>query len=400
MRKIFLLLAALAALFCCHRPLFDNPSREGEDDNRVRPAPIDSTRGNVTVYATALVFPDTVDWRSGNSDGGRLVVFKDGVPVDTIGKYLDPAEPERIHFQEGHVWTDYTDGFETVIACDGQYLFSFPGEEKLMGFLVAGGEVHTLGQHPGGGVSYRVNGQEVFSSASGLVVSGALSPDWEGGALFRDETGVYYCYALPVSTETDQMWEYRVMKGAEVLKMIPAMTGTRLYDIRAYGGNVYRLDFRYGRVCFLKVDELTPMTLPDNAHEMSLVLVDGRMRVKGFHEEGYAQYAWIREADTLVTQYCNPHGQPVANLFTEDGDTAVVSMDYEECVVSIRRDTMQVTFPLETYRLQTPDCVRYRKGVIAAAMTGDLYVEENMIVINEKKYPSHFNGYFSGVFLK
>lgn len=399
MKKILILLLSMALLPSCVRPLFDKPGREGADDPRVRPAAPDSTRGKLAVYATAVVFPDTVDWRAGGTYGCRLVLFRNGVAVDTLDRYVQPG-PEKSHYQDGHLWTNTTDGFQTNITCDGNLLFSYPGEEKMMGFLVTEGTVHTLGQRPGGGICYRVNGQEVFSSAKGVVVGGAFSPDWEGGALCRDGSDVYYTYALPVSTETADMWEYRVMKGAETRKMIPALQGSRVYDVRVYRDSVYRLEYRYGRMCYLKEEELRPMDLPASAREMSLVRVDGRMRVRGVHEEGHAFYMWIRDADSLVTQFCNPHGQHVAQLFTEDGEQAVVSCDYEDCVRYVIRDTVSVDLPLETFRLHTAACARYRKGTIAVALTADDPGGDNLLVVNTEKKVLSFNGYFTGIYFE
>jgi len=400
MKKFLMLLLPLALLLCCDRPLFDKSGREGPDDPRVRPAAPDSTRGKLVVYATALVFPDAVNWRRGETSGARLVLFKDGTPVDTLDKDVQAA-PEKHHFQDGHLWTNATDGFETRIACDGNLLFSYPGEEKMMGFLVADGSVHTLGQRPGGGICYRVNGQEVFSSAKAVAIGGVFTPDWDGGALCEDGGNVYYSYALPVSTETAELWEYRVMKGAEPRKMIPALSGSRLYDVRVYKDTVYRLEYRYGRLCFLKEDELRPMELPGTTHDLSLVRVDGRMRVKGFHEEGYASFMWIRDVDTLVRQFSNPHGQPIGNLFTEDGEMGVVNMDYENCVKEVYRDTtLLMQLPLETYRLQTPACARYRKGTLAVALTAEDQGGDNLLIINTKKTVLPFNGYFTGIYFE
>jgi len=400
MRKCVYLLLPLALFFSCHRPLFETPPREGTDSSdRIRPATPDSLRGKPVVYATALVFPDSVDWRKGDTRGCRLVLFKDGVPVDTLSRNLEPS-PEKIRFRDGHLWTDCTDGKQTVISCDGQPLFTYPGEERLLGFLVCDGSVHTLGQRPGGGFSYRVNGVESFSSPNGMIVGGGATPDWEDGAFCRDSSGIYYCYGLPVSTEDAHMWEYRVMKGKEVRKMIPALAGSLLYDIRVHKGCVYRLEYRYGRMCLIQEDELVPLSLPEHTHELSLVRVDDRICLKGFHEEGKASCIWIRSADSLLWQHVNPNGQRLANLFADDGETAVVKLDFEDCVVQVLRDTSKVYFPTETYRLQTPNCVRYRKGVLALALTGDLYVEENVLLVNTQKTILPFHGYFTGVYFE
>ena len=392
-------LMTLAALTCCDPPLFDKPGHENREDDRIRPAAPDSTRGKPVIYATALVFPETVNWRKGDTRGCQLVLFKDGVPIDTLSRYVSPSA-ESIHFQDGHLWTDVTDGSQTTITCDGRVLFSYPGEEKLRGFLVADGSVYTLGQHPGGGFSFRVNGEERYSSANGMILGGEPNPEREGGALCRDSSGVYYSFGLPVSTENAEMWEYRVMKEGEIRKMIPAQSGSRLFDIRVHKGVVFRLEHRYGRTCLVEEDDLTPLDLPETAHEMTLVPLGRRMGIKGFHEEGKATFIWIRNSEELLSQYTNPHGQPIANLFSQDGETAHVSLDYEGCVRVVRRDTMLVSLPLETYRLQTPTSLCYRKGLIALALTADDEDGDNLILINNRQIHLSFNGYFTGIYMQ
>lgn len=400
MRKLFNLLLLAAALFSCQRPLFDTPAREGTGSGgRVPPpSPPDTARYTRSVYSTAIVFPDSVNWRKGETQGARLVLFKDTAPLRMLDAGNQP-QPDRHTFQEGHLWTQFTDGFKTTIACDGNVFFDYPGEEAPLGFLVAGGEVHTLGQHPGGGFTYRVNGQEVFSSPQGMVLSWSANPDWEGGALSRDGTGVYYSYALPVKDEESEIWEYRVMKGGEIRKMIPAVTGSELHDIRVMDGVVYRLEYRYGRLCFIRDEDLTPLTLPDGAHGMRLTPVDGTMGIKGFHEENRNIHSWIRDADSLLYHHSMLYRHQ-GDIFAREKEQAVVILDGEDCVVLAIRDTVSVSLPNESYRLHTPRCVQHRKGTLALALTGDTEHEENLLVVNDRKHPMSFNGYFTGIYIE
>lgn len=402
MRKLFTSLLLVAALlFSCQRPLFDTPAREGTGGGgRVPPpSPPDTARHYRSVYATAIVFPDSVNWRKGQTQGARLVLFKDSTPVQMMAAD-NPPHPDRHTFQEGHLWTQFTDGYKTTISCDGNVFFEYPGEESPLGFLIASGEVHMLGQHPGGGFVYRINGQEVFSSPQGMVLSGSPNPDWEGGALSRDETGVYYSYALPVKNEESEIWEYRVMKGGEIRKMIPAVTGSELRDIRVLDGVVYRLENRYGRLCYIQDENLTPLSLPEGAHDLRLTPVDGIMGIKGFHEENRYTHSWIRDRDSLLYHYSMLYRRQY-EIFARDREQAVIILDMEDCVVLTLRDTtMRVDLPNESYRLHTPRCVQHRKGTLALALTGDTENEENMLLVNERKLAMPFNGYFTGIYIE
>lgn len=399
MRKLFYFLLLVAALFSCERPLFDIVSREGTGGSRTPPpSPPDTLLRYRNVYSTAIVFPDSVNWRKGQSEGARLVLFKNTEPVRML-EADNPPQPDRHTFQEGHLWTHFTDGAQTTISCDGNVFFVYPGEEAPLGFLVVGGEVHTLGQYPGGGFAYRVNGQEVFSSPQGMVLSWSANPDWEGGALSQDATGVYYSYALPVKNEESQIWEYRVMKGGEIRKMIPAVAGSKLHDIRVLDGVVYRLEYRYARMCLIQDETLTPLTLPEGAHDMRLTPVDGTMGIKGFHEENHYIHSWIRNADSLLYHHSMLYRRQ-GEIFGREKEQAVVILDGEDCVVQAMRDTVCVNLPNESYRLHTPRCVQYRKGTLALALTGDTGSEENLLLINDRKWAMPFNGYFTGIYIE
>lgn len=398
MRKIVRFLLLLAA-FSCQRPLFDIPAREGAVGERVPPAlPPDTTRYYRSVYATAVAFPDSVDWRKGHTQGARLILFKNQTAVGGV-PLGDRPDPERHRFQDGHLWTDTTDGDQTTVSCDGNPLFTYPGQELLLGFLVADGRVHTLGQHPGGGFCYRIDGQEVFSSPQGSVLGGKTDSYWPGGALSRDSTGVYYAYSLPVKNEDDNIWEYRVMKGNQVKKMIPALVGSQLYDLRVHNGTVYRLEYRYGRICLLKDETLTPLTLPEGAHGLRLVPSDGHIRVHGFHEDGNEAYCWIRDADSVYFQH-HARFRSIFGVYSQGGETACVTMDVDDCVIQVQRDSMTVGFPFETYRLHTPRCVHFVPGTIALALTGDLADEDNILLVNDRKTKMPFNGYFTGIYIQ
>lgn len=400
MRKLFPFLLLAAALFSCQRPLFDTPVREGtgSEGRLPPPSPPDTARRFRNVYSTAIVFPDSVNWRKGQTQGAQLVLFKNTAPAQML-EADQPPHPDRHTFQEGHLWTHFTDGSSTTVSCDGNAFFVYQGEESPLGFLVVGGEVHTLGQYPGGGFSYRVNGQEIFFSPEGMVLSWSANPDWEGGALSRDETGVYYSYALPVKNEESEIWEYRVMKGGEIRKMIPAVTGSSLHDIRVLDGVVYRLEFRYGRLCLIRDDALTPLSLPEGSHGVRLTPVDGTMGIKGFHEENHYIHSWIRDADSLLYHHSMLYRHQ-GDIFARDGEQAVVILDGEDCVVQAIRDTVRVDLPNETYRLHTPRCVQHRKGTLALALTGDTENEENLLLVNDRKLAMPFNGYFTGIYIE
>lgn len=405
MRQLSAVFLIGLALVSCRKPSYDPLPRAMREQDRfsryareAEQARQDTLPVLPDVYATAIVFPDSVNWRKGESRKPRLVLFRNGAPVGGISLGERP-DPERHRFQAGHVWTDSTDGRRTFIACDGARLFQYEGEERLQGFWADGGTVHTLGQRPGGGVCYRQNGVEFFSSPIGVALGGARDPDWEGGALTRDSSGVYYTIGLPVEADGNLLWEHRVMREGETLKMLPAISGGHLFDVRVYQGVVYRLELRYGRYCLVRDEALFPLALEKEPHNLKLVAVDGTVMVKGYEFLGREPRYFIQGADTVRYFYDHPTF-PMYNLFVEQGTMHFVLLDHEDCVISVRKGNTELAeFPLETYRLQTPRCIGLKKGVFALALTHD-DASEHLILVGEKQYPISFNGYFTGIYIE
>ena len=399
MRKTVPLLLLWAAILSCKQPLFDTPPREGgagAGRTPIQPAP-DSSRKERSVYATALVFPDTVNWRQGGNYGAKVVLFKDGAALGSVPAGSRPSFDTH-HYQDGHLWVSATDGTQTTLSCDGTPFFTFPGDEVLQGFLVADGSVHTLGQSPGGGLCYRVDGAEVYSSRSGTVLGWAGDPDWLGGALCQDGSGVYFTFGiLQASADTD-IWEYRVMKGAEVRKELKLPSGASLYDVRVYGGKIYRLERRYGKHCLMVDDMLTPLPIEGENHNMKLVQVNGHILVKGYDYGVDESVCWIQGADS--TRYeCAVPDFPVETLLIDGDETAAVVLEHENCVLWLIRGERRIRFPLETYRLQSLRCAAFSKGVFAAALTSDSE-NEHLLVVDEKQDAVSFNGYFTGIYIE
>lgn len=270
MRKLLGFLLLLVAV-SCEEPLLESLPRYMREQNRVfraekggrspadtnalepgMPEPQEPPVHEPSVYASALDFGASVNWRKDSLVQAHLLFFKDGVLERRLPVPI-PPDPERHRIRDGHLWIDVTDGVETVIFRDGEEQFRFEGEEHLQGFLLVNGDVHTLGQRPGrDGFCYRINGEPVFESPEGSVLGSPSDPEWPGGALVLDGEDVYYSYSLPVTLKNRIDREYRVMKGALTYRIIPAGTSEALYDLRVFRGRVYRLERRGSSIYWLE----------------------------------------------------------------------------------------------------------------------------------------------------
>ena len=149
MRKMIGFLLLLLAAAACRDPLLDSlPRFMREQDRFSRYAREDEKKDTTqrlfpkkkrdtvpepavpeyvpSVYATAFHFRDSVNWRKDSLGRADLLFFKDGEQVLRI-PVTSPPDPERHRIWDGHLWSDYTDGHETMVLCDDRSDSALPG---------------------------------------------------------------------------------------------------------------------------------------------------------------------------------------------------------------------------------------------------------------------------------
>lgn len=396
LRKTVILLLALAAA-ACHRPLFDSTFRGG----RGRPpkkAPVpEALPEGVAVWATAIAFHDTTDWRAGSTGGVGILLFKNGERVDSLpGRAA--LKPEQHHFREGHLWTHTTDGYRSCLQRDGEPYLDYEGEERLVGFLLLNGQVHSLGQKPGGGFSYRINGSPAYTSDQGLVLGSGADEDWEGGAFCYDGGGVYYTVGLAQQSAETPVWEYRLMRGSDIWKVIAPPAGGQLFDVRVSGGEAYRLERRYERYCLIKGEEISVLSARGNQDELKLVPAEGGIAAVGNSLLGPARMGWLEKASGGYYQFLH-YGGGRLRLWLWEGALSMVLMDPQDCLCGVQAGSWSVSFPDGAYRLQFPRCAAFYDGILALALTA---TEGNghLLWVNGEEKQATFNGYYTGIYIE
>ena len=395
MRNWILLLLLLLCVPACRRALFEPVRREGTGSIRDREPELPAAENHPSLYATALVFPDTASWRAGSCAGARLRLWKNGVAVRDI-PLGDNPDPGRHLFQDGHLWNSVTDGRTTTLSCDGTPFATFPGEESLHGFLVHKGKVHTLGQHPGGGVTYRVNGKAVFHHPEGLVVGWAADPHWKGGALYTDGGDVYYAFGFINGNFSGYDWDYSVMRDSTVCATCTSYAGSKLYDLRMRDGHAYRLARIYGRESVFEDNRYSVLGATGTQREVQFLEADGILMAKGCSEKG----GWLENPFLGVYYpYEVSAGESVGNLFLDGGVLGVVVFGADESVVRLVQGDQETALPPGTYRLALPRCAGFREGIFGLALSA---IEGNghLLVNNGRSLKLSFNGYFTGVYIE
>ena len=152
-----------------------------------------------TLYAVAMDYPDGYDWRadlgSGPVDGLCIVMFADGAPVLKIpvgNLYETDSDPQRLRIRSGHLYTDYTDGMETVIKRDGEEIQRYDAVEEIVDLQVLDGAIHTLCRPVSdAGFVYRVDGKETVFRENGTLFGGLRVYDNSVRFCFSNQSAYY-----------------------------------------------------------------------------------------------------------------------------------------------------------------------------------------------------------------
>ena len=352
------------------------------------------------VYQTAIFFPDSVDWRAGDATGARILLMKNGEILGSVAVGDNP-NPESHRVLDGQLWWDSTDGHQTVLSCNSQERFRYVGEERIQGLLCVDGAVHTLGQRPGGGFCYRINGEEVYSSADGMVLGHASDPVWPGGALQLDSIGV--CYTVQKSDGS-----YEVLCGDRPVKTARPAQGAQVLDVRLLNGAVYALENRSDDLYLLKDADSFPLKVKisstrasgrgsSGVHPCHLVVIDGEMMVNSYSADRRPFVYWLRDAEGVRYQCSTIWG--LQGFFAGEGEWAAVELDATGCVSRLIRNDGDISFPAQTFRLSLDRCAAFRKGCFAVALTADTG-NDHWIQMDDRSCPIQFNGYFTGTYIE
>lgn len=412
MRKLMGFLMLFLAAAACRDPLLDSLprfmreqdrfariAREGEQKDTTNPFGIKRIRDSLlkpvvprqasSIYATAFHFRDSVNWRKDSLGRADLLFFKDGEQVLQV-PVSSPPDPERHRIWDGHLWSDSTDGRETVILCDGKEQFRFDGEEHLQGFLVLNGDVHTLGQRPGrGGFCYRINGKAVFESATGSVLGSPSDAQWRGGALAVDDGAVFYAY---------KDGRYQVMRGGNHFYTLSAGPASTLLDIRVHRQTLYRVERRGTSLFWIAGEKETYLNLyAPYVISCQLIPYGDTLTVRGRTQTAGStclNWFFVPSSHTIKQVF---NGQSARGQGVLLNDSWVFAdVDAGGNVLQLAGDRNWPSLPGGTYQLATPLDLFMSEIHRAAALT-DATGRNHVILSDLGRQSYSFNGYFTSV---
>lgn len=294
---------------------------DGDDKNGVwnGPAADPSPMSPSLTFVSAFDYPDGYDWRS-DPDRGHvkcsLVVFREGLPVLKVpvgNEYSVSPDPDMHRIIDGHLYTDFSDGTETLLKKNGKPVLSYPGAEMICDMKVKGSDIYTLGHsRKGQGFALRLNGIVLLSREAGYTFERILIEDTE----------VSVAFAEPIVSSSGTVERYYVMRGGKVTQIALRDDIKQVWDVAVYGEEIYYLASLTGVQAPVLVSSqgMTTLQMPSSMTVVScrMNILEGGICVEGVLADGNQVQSVLWGTDFQYSLF--PKGMTFSALcFGEDG---------------------------------------------------------------------------------
>ena len=270
-------------------------------------------------FVSAFDYPDGYDWRS-DPDRGHvkcsLVVFREGLPVLKVpvgNEYSVSPDPDMHRIIDGHLYTDFSDGTETLLKKNGKPVLSYPGAEMICDMKVKGSDIYTLGHsRKGQGFALRLNGSVLLSREAGYTFERILIEDTE----------VSVAFAEPIVSSSGTVERYYVMRGGKVTQIALRDDIKQVWDVAVYGEEIYYLASLTGVQAPVLVSSqgMTTLQMPSSMTVVScrMNILEGGICVEGVLADGNQVQSVLWGTDFQYSLF--PKGMTFSALcFGEDG---------------------------------------------------------------------------------
>ena len=266
-------LAALAVISCGVEEVGRRPEVNRED---IWTGPgMNAGNGSREIcYITCFDYPEGYDWRTDPQKGSvkcSLTVFADGLPMMKVpvgDEYQVSPDPDMHRMIDGHLYTDYCTGSETVIKKDGKTVLRYPASEVLCGMVVKGDTIYTLGHsRHGDGFAYRRNGEIIIERFSGRTF----------GRLHYDDGRICFAFTEPIISENETIERYYHCADGDISQAALRDDVKKVWDIISYNRDISYIASLTGvekPVLFLD-GRMSALVMPQNAEPLSFSMMPG-----------------------------------------------------------------------------------------------------------------------------
>ena len=292
------------------------------------------------IYAAAVRYPAGYDWRIDTLTAevqADVVLFRNGEVISSIPASYEnavSADPDMHRIVNGHIYTDYSSYYETIIKKDGAQLFKFEGRERICGFYVDGDDVWTLGEARGklGGVVLRKNGKIFFAADEGRTFFNASDPSCCSGALhFENGIPWFFYYTNEDGPLSNTNSCFLVENGEKKAIELPP-TVRKIMDAKIIGGEpIFAgvISSTMNAITLLKGGVALSFSLPTSYQLSNCKIIPGSGGV--FYLTGECSHYITRETAGYIYDsngnclYFTPSGQKLLGLYIDNDVSVMVS---------------------------------------------------------------------------
>ena len=205
----------------------------------------DKAAGRPGTYITAVDFEEDYDWRRDTAYGqarGNIILYKDSKPILSLeagpGTGIS-TDLDRHHFIGGHLYTEYSDGRQTIIKMDGDEICRYEGNEVIKGMIADKDALYVLSQNASGeGFTLRKNWKPVLVKSGGMPLGSMNDPSYSpSGALYKDNGQICMAYyRSPGPGNGAKAWHFIRGQNESEIRLPTGME--TICDIKSIGGHL------------------------------------------------------------------------------------------------------------------------------------------------------------------
>lgn len=374
----------------------------------------DDKKTDTAVFITAVEFAPSYFWQrdtAGDNEPFRINVYKNMEKIFSIdggpGTNISYA-PDMHRYIDGHLYTDWSSGSETVICRDGEEIIRFKGREMICGFLVKDGQIYTLSQNrDGAGFTWRCNGETLFHDSQGYVIGGISDQTNPAGAVSDDGGNLYFAYQIPSKRVTEQRPAVFLVENDASSPLRCPYEMTNVSDVRVIDGKIYISGNSGGYNAY------AIMLAGDDEHRF---YAGGGCYMAGckalwsgkdmYMKTDYSRNAWYSSSALMWDMNGNIFGtmdndKRVFDYYAEDDGYAYIGIDYSSggtFVRNVQDDENVYTGVLpKRYNLMDTRCAALYGGTFYAGLTSHERGGVPVLVKNSVSTELKINGFISSV---
>ena len=238
-------------------------------------------------YVSAFDYPDGYDWQS-DPDRGHvkcsLVVFREGVPILKVPvgeEYNVSPDPDMNRIIDGHLYTDFSNGTETILKKNGKPLLSYQSSEMICDLKILNDGIYTIGHSRSGqGFSLRLDGQVLLERESGYTFERIQVKD----------DMVCIAFAEPIQSSLGTIERYYVMRSGKVFQVALRDDIKTVWDVAMYNDDIYYLASLTGvsAPVLISSQGMTTLPMPTGMTVVScrMNILEGGICIEGVLSQG------------------------------------------------------------------------------------------------------------------